>query len=184
MSDDGRPLGMAMNPCLSACTSWPGSTLWPNTSTGSPHLDKSNFDNSFGKAVGLLLLVSCLWLNISTWLARSGRVQRKADVQLLWNPHQSSHPRLWRWNGGEKYIQVERYLSWKIFKLKDIYVNGYVCWKILEQACLSWTIFMSKDICVNRYMYVERYWKKHLIAPSMTVPTQPSALWTELFTFI
>ena len=91
---DGRPLGMAMNPCLSACTSWPGSTLWPNTSTGSPHLDKSNFDNSFGIAVGLLLLVSCLWLNISTWLARSGRVQRKADVQLLWNPHQSSHPRL------------------------------------------------------------------------------------------
>ena len=85
---------MAMNPCLSACTSWPGSTLWPNTSTGSPHLDKSNFDNSFGIAVGLLLLVSCLWLNISTWLARSGRVQRKADVQLLWNPHQSSHPRL------------------------------------------------------------------------------------------
>ena len=149
---------MAMNPCLSACTSWPGSTLWPNTSTGSPHLDKSNFDNSFGIAVGLLLLVSCLWLNISTWLARSGRVQRKADVQLLWNPHQSSHPRLC-WSNVRGWTKSKTFMEEKNLSYYPI------LWR------KSVKTFLVNDI-----------WR-HLIAPSMTVPTQPSALWTELFTY-
>ena len=149
---------MAMNPCLSACTSWPGSTLWPNTSTGSPHLDKSNFDNSFGIAVGLLLLVSCLWLNISTWLARSGRVQRKADVQLLWNPHQSSHPRLcWSnvrgWTKSKTFMEKKSVILSNSLKKISEDISGE--WYLAAPDCTINDCANTAKCLVNRTVHLQ-----------------------------